>query len=100
MIGHPNFTKWGVWGVCVAVCNSLVTGGVADKFELSDGSARLGRTNAPTENPLMRPARAKRKMAIVRDCELKVLVVSGLDTDCILNCRSLLIPLYIYHLPS
>ena len=87
----------------MAVCNALVTGGVAGSFELSADSARLERTNAPTENPLMRPARAKRKMAkkaIVWDCELKVFVGCGLDSDCILNCRSLLKPSYIYQLSS
>ena len=88
MTGHPNFTKCCACGVGVAVCGSVVILDVAGEFELSAGSARLGRTNVPTERPLMRPARAKREMAkrvIVRDCEFKVFGACCLDNDDILN---------------
>ena len=85
----------GLWAIPFDGVSVFCATGVVSAL-WDDGSAKSGRTNAPTAKPLMRPENAKRQRAIeamVRDWALKLFV--ELRADILFMGLSLLMLLYM-----
>src|SRR5205823_11686744 len=85
ILGNPNDIGCSKCGVGVGVMFRLVIGGVAPAIWFVVCGCDPGRVKVPTAKPLISPAKAKRsmaKMAIVRDCELKLFVCCCCDSVC------------------
>jgi hypothetical protein len=94
ILGNPNGIGCSECGVGVGVVFLLVIGGADPVFGFVVCRFDPGFMKAPTAKPLISPAKAKRimeKMAIVRECELKLFVCRRSDSVCMLYDCSLLV---------